>query len=302
MLAVRRAAVRSRLPLVAWTGTLRPRGTSDEARGGDGEPPARGGRPKGNGHVKYFNNGWFMICSPENQLILSVVEMFEPEGHQVALESLTKLLQHYPNINAVIYDRACSVVAAARKDKALSGIKHWSVDKFHAKGHVHECPGHPERLPALKRRLKGLNTSISEQTFLGSAGTKFLTLRSTLAHSPVLDAIVTSAIHNEDTERSPRCEERELRDLFIEAEHFGLPELRGRILKKRKVAHMVSLFSGSAGNPFDLAARSLSTLRNMALVGATTAASGMALLQQLRETEVPGFLCRMGRKCLVTSA
>lgn len=56
------------------------------------------------------------------------------------------------------------------------------------------------------------------------------------------------------------------------------------------------------GNPFDLAARSLSTLRNMALVGATTAASGMALLQQLRETEVPGFLCRMGRKCLVTSA
>ena len=137
----------------------------------EGEPPARGGRPKGNGHVKYFNNGWFMICSPENQLILSVVEMFEPEGHQVALESLTKLLQHYPNINAVIYDRACSVVAAARKDKALSGIKHWSVDKFHAKGHVHECPGHPERLPALKRRLKGLNTSISEQTFLGSAGT-----------------------------------------------------------------------------------------------------------------------------------
>ncbi|CAK9066490.1 unnamed protein product [Durusdinium trenchii] len=217
MLAVRRAAVRSRLPLVAWTGTLRPRGTSDEVE---------------------------LICLPN------------------------------------------------------------AVDRY------------------------GTGDAVVK---LSVSGTKFLTLRSTLAHSPVLDAIVTSAIHNEELsndgaifiDRDPKhfpvilnhlrskaegrqtfknpckwsCKEghsvmlpkdpSELRDLFIEAEHFGLPELRGRILKKRKVAHMVSLFSGSAGNPFDLAARSLSTLRNMALVGATTAASGMALLQQLRETEVP---------------
>ena len=40
---------------------------------------------------------------------------------------------------------------------------------------------------------------------------------------------------------------KELRDLFVEAEHFGLPELRTRILAKRKLASLMSLVSGSAG-------------------------------------------------------
>lgn len=80
---------------------------------------------------------------------------------------------------------------------------------------------------------------------------------------------------------------RDLRDLFIEAEHFGLPELRKRILAKRKIAQMLSVFSSSAGNPFDLAARSLTMLRSAALLGATTLASGVALFQQLKETKDP---------------
>lgn len=39
------------------------------------------------------------------------------------------------------------------------------------------------------------------------------------------------------------------------------------------------------GNPFDLAARALATLRSVALLGATTLASGVALFQQLKETK-----------------
>ena len=41
------------------------------------------------------------------------------------------------------------------------------------------------------------------------------------------------------------------------------------------------------GNPFDLAARSLTMLRSAALLGATTLASGVALFQQLKETKAP---------------
>ena len=78
----------------------------------------------------------------------------------------------------------------------------------------------------------------------------------------------------------------ELRDLFVEAEHYGLPELRQRVLAKRKVAQLLSVL-GSAGNPFDLAASGLQRLRSVALLGATGLASTMALLQQLKDTKAP---------------
>ena len=130
-----------------------------------GIPPSRGGRPRNEGKVRPFNNGWFMVCSPQTGLILSVMEMIEPEDNQLALSAVQELKEHYPNLNLVIYDRACKVMKAGRKTAGLESIKHWAVDKFHAKGHVDDCPCHPENIRALKRQLKGLNTSLSEQIF-----------------------------------------------------------------------------------------------------------------------------------------
>eukprot|EP00438_Fugacium_kawagutii_P010367 Skav231997 [mRNA] locus=scaffold719:439782:442514:+ [translate_table: standard] len=128
-------------------------------------PPCRGGRPRSNGKVRPFNNGWFMVTSPESNLILAIVEMKEPENNDIALTAVMDLLHHYPNVNAVVYDRACSILSAATKETRLKPIRYWAVDKFHAKGHVGKCPCHPEKILRLKRRLKSVNTSMSEQTF-----------------------------------------------------------------------------------------------------------------------------------------
>ena len=130
-----------------------------------GTPPSRGGRPRKDGTVRPFNNGWFMICSPETGFILSVVEMVEPESNKIALSALEELLQHFPHVNLVIYDRACAINTLAKKKAGVDSIRYWAVDKFHAKGHIDACPCHPERVRSLKKQLKGLNTSLSEQVF-----------------------------------------------------------------------------------------------------------------------------------------
>ncbi|CAE6972554.1 BCAT2 [Symbiodinium sp. CCMP2592] len=166
---------------------------------------------------------------------------------------------------------------------------------------------------------------------LSLSGTKFLTLRSTLAHSAVLDSIVTRAETNEDlandgaifVDRDPKhfpiilnhlrmkAEGREifqnpckwvqgkshapmlprdtadLRDLLVEAEHYGLPELRKRILSKRKLARLFSVMAGSSGNPFDSATRVLMTIRNTTLLLGTGLASSQVLLSQLKESKDP---------------
>lgn len=59
------------------------------AQRGD-SPPSRGGRPRSNGKVRPFNNGWFMVTS----LILATVEMKQPEHNGMALASARDLPQH----------------------------------------------------------------------------------------------------------------------------------------------------------------------------------------------------------------
>ncbi|CAL1171366.1 unnamed protein product [Cladocopium goreaui] len=73
------------------------------------EAPARGGRPRKDGHVKLFYNGWFMATHPGTGVILGLFEMKDPENSDVALNLVQNLLPHYPKVDAVLYDRACSI-------------------------------------------------------------------------------------------------------------------------------------------------------------------------------------------------
>ena len=73
------------------------------------EAPARGGRPRKDGHVKLFYNGWFMTTHPGTGVILGLFEMKDPENSDVALNLVQNLLPHYPKVDAVLYDRACSI-------------------------------------------------------------------------------------------------------------------------------------------------------------------------------------------------
>ena len=56
--------------------------------------------------------------------------------------------------------------AATETASFSSAKKHWAIDKFHAsRGHKKDWPCNPNRVAALKRRLKKMNISICEQTF-----------------------------------------------------------------------------------------------------------------------------------------
>ncbi|CAK9057356.1 Uncharacterized protein SCF082_LOCUS30832 [Durusdinium trenchii] len=76
--------------------------------------------------------------------------MHEPEGNEVAINSFQDILWLYPQVDTIIYDRACHIHAAAKQDSALEQVKYLIVDRFIRK---------------LDRRIKDLNTSICEQTF-----------------------------------------------------------------------------------------------------------------------------------------
>ena len=65
-------------------------------------------RPREDGQIRHLNNGWFMVTSPDTGFILLVVKMRNPEDNAIALFCLEKIVELYPTVNAVIYDRACS--------------------------------------------------------------------------------------------------------------------------------------------------------------------------------------------------
>ena len=63
-----------------------------------GEPPSKGGRPRKDGQIRHFNNGWFI--SPDTGLILLIVEMRNPEDNAIALFCLEKIVGRTPPRNA----------------------------------------------------------------------------------------------------------------------------------------------------------------------------------------------------------
>ena len=128
-------------------------------------PPSHHGRPRANGHEKLRFCGWFMVVDPATGLILAVQEMQKTEDNQIAQAALENVVPTLPHVNCVIYDRACKFLKCAASIPTLRKIRHWCVDKFHAKGHSSKCPCSPLVQKTLARRVKKVNTSVCEQTF-----------------------------------------------------------------------------------------------------------------------------------------
>ena len=118
---------------------------------------------KGNGCKR--GKGWFMIVDPKSQRIVSVREQTQPENNAIVEASLERVLPLYKECDAFIMDRVCKFAPQASKKTSLKQIKYYIVDKFHAKGHVKKCKFNPLLVSRLKRRCRGVNTSICEQTF-----------------------------------------------------------------------------------------------------------------------------------------
>jgi len=57
----------------------------------------RSGRPRDDGSIKPFTNGWFMLTDPDPGRILSVCQMLEPENNAIAL---------YPHVD-LLFQRDC---------------------------------------------------------------------------------------------------------------------------------------------------------------------------------------------------
>ncbi|CAL1142580.1 unnamed protein product [Cladocopium goreaui] len=135
------------------------------------EAPARGGRPRKDGHVKLFYNGWFMATHPGTGVILGLFEMKDPENSDVALDLVQNLLPHYPKVDAVLYDRACCIFKKAKNTQDLKPAKFWCVDKFHAKGRCNKCKCSPSVVPAIDKWLAaGVQLIFLFVIFLSSDG------------------------------------------------------------------------------------------------------------------------------------
>ena len=91
------------------------------------------------GEQKLCNNGWFMAIDPASGLIIAVQELQQPENNKVALDVLHQVISCAPKVDCVIYDRACRCEQQGRRDECAAHVKHWCVDRFHAKGHADGC-------------------------------------------------------------------------------------------------------------------------------------------------------------------
>ncbi len=105
------------------------------------------------------------MADPKTGRILSVEQQFEPESNDVVVAALKKVLPLYPKVDAFVMDRNCKFVKRAKQETALHQIKTYAIDKFHGKGHNKKCVCNPFNHRGIMRRLRGVNTSVSEQVW-----------------------------------------------------------------------------------------------------------------------------------------
>ena len=127
----------------------------------------RAGRPRQDpeSERKGVNHGWFVAVDGQSAKIMGMTPLDKPENYKTAIELLKGLVDVYPKIRTVVYDRACSFMQSAKKVPKLKRVKTYVVDKFHAHRHSKKCPASPLVHRRLARAIHGVNTSAAEQTF-----------------------------------------------------------------------------------------------------------------------------------------
>ena len=106
-----------------------------------------------------------MAVDPKDSRVLGVLQQRCPENNQLKLELMTRIAPNFPMCDCLIHDRNCSFENAAKAEEELKGIKYFPIDRFHGMKHCPTCKNSPQNVPRLERRLKGVNTSVSEQVF-----------------------------------------------------------------------------------------------------------------------------------------
>ena len=117
-----------------------------------------------NGTSNPFTNGCDMIVTEGH--IVAVEQQIRSENNENAEKTLEKAVRGTPGCDRFCYDWNCKFSGGAKKNRIFTIITHWAIDKVHAsRGHKKDWPCNPNRVSALKRRLKKMNIIICEQTF-----------------------------------------------------------------------------------------------------------------------------------------
>lgn len=97
---------------------------------------------------------------------LSLLRQVQHENNEIVATSLEKVLWLYKQSDAFVIDRSCKFQKESESRPNLKQLKYYIIDKCHAKkGHNKKCKCPPYNHAPPKKRLKGVNNSICEQTF-----------------------------------------------------------------------------------------------------------------------------------------
>ena len=88
--------------------------------------------------------------------------MMEPENNEHKIESISKVIHLYKNVNVFIHDFACKLAPCCIEQKLFPQIETWAVDRFHGAKHNQDCKFSPYNDQRIADRLDNVNTSRSE--------------------------------------------------------------------------------------------------------------------------------------------
>ena len=100
-------------------------------------------------------HGWLVAVDAQTSKIVSLACMKRPENNAMVLEMMEKLVEKFPKLKTLIYDRACALVKQAKSRKTLAQVRHYAVDKFHAYRHSKKCVASPLVHKSLARAISG---------------------------------------------------------------------------------------------------------------------------------------------------